>query len=259
MLYLFPIAFACTASKIGQAGVACNGATKKDVDIDYGVAGDNVKLCIRNNVDDGWIALAPGSMMQGSGLVAGWGSQASGFAFAGFNIKSGGGLGHTNGMSKTDGGKRILCFDIAKGKISGDMSAASFQWARGSGEMEAGNKHERYGSVTLDLTKLPAATPPDGSSGGGGDPASGGGNPAGGGGNPAGGGGNPASGGGNPAGGGGANGESDAGKIFGLPTKTVYIVGGAGICVVLLIAGIYYYSKNSSPPVRLPPKKRRKK
>jgi len=254
MLYLFPIAFACTASKIGQAGSACNGATKTDVDIDYGVAGDNVKLCIRNNVDDGWIAIGPGSSMQGSGVVAGWGSQASGFAFAGFNIKSGGGLGHTNGMSKTDGGKRILCFDIAKGKISGDMSAAGFQWARGGGEVKAGNKHAKYGSVTLDLTKLPGATPPDGSSGG--DPGGGGGDPAAG--DPAGGGGDPAGGGGDPAGGGSAGGESDAGKMFGFPKKTVYIAGGAGIFVVLLIAGIYY-CKNSSPPPRLPPKNRRKK
>jgi len=151
----------CSEPLLGNNKTTCNGKNTSDYSVDYGVNGSTITICIRNQKDDGWIALGPGTRMEGT-VVGSWGQgQFNAFDLNrtdedGITADNSTELDHTNVVVEEEGGKRVLCFDILKAKIEGTEAAAKFIWARGGDTLEAGsaNKHNRAGKFVLDLTDL---------------------------------------------------------------------------------------------------------
>lgn len=154
MLTLFlPVVLSCAPSKIEQENAVCNGASNLDVDVDYGLIGENIKICIRNNRDNGWLAVGPGAGMQGDAVGAWAGGGTGTFALSGRNINYGSQLVPMNSVSIELLGRRVLCFEMPRFKISGTETAASFQWAMGPGFLTRGERHTRRGTVLLNLVE----------------------------------------------------------------------------------------------------------
>merc|ERR1719402_939339 len=133
----------CSEPLLGNNKTTCNGKNTSDYSVDYGVNGSTITICIRNQKDGGWIALGPGTRMEGT-VVGSWGIG----LFDAFDLNrtdedgitadNSTELGHTNVVVEEEGGKRVLCFDIPKAKIDGTEAAAKFIWARGGDTLEAG-------------------------------------------------------------------------------------------------------------------------
>jgi len=164
------VSAACSEPLLGNSKATCNGMATDDVIVDYGVAGNMITLCIQNEKNNDWIALGPGTGMEGT-VVGFWGFGGTDGINA-FDIVRGAitaigstKLGYTNEEAamtqtspNTNNGMRKLCFDIPDTKIDGTMANAKFMWARGkaggtTGTLAVGsqNKHAASGDFALDL------------------------------------------------------------------------------------------------------------